>query len=101
MIARIWHGHTSPEDADKYEALLRHEIFTGIAGKNIEGYKGINLLRRALDNEVEFITIMWFESLDAVKKFAGEDYARSVVLEEARALLKRFDETSQHYEVVP
>jgi len=100
MIARIWHGYAASENADAYEALLRHEIFTGIKGKSIEGYKDINLLRRQLDNETEFITIMWFESLDAVKKFAGEDYAKSVVPEKARALLTRYDERSQHYEVI-
>ncbi len=100
MIARIWHGYTNHENADAYEALLRHEIFEGIANRNIEGFKNIQLLRRNINDEVEFITIMWFESIDAVKAFAGDDYEKAVVPDKAKRLLKRFDETSQHYELV-
>ena len=66
MIFRIWHGWTTPENADRYEALLKEEIFPGIASKNISGYRGIQLLRRHLNNEVEFMTIMQFESFEAV-----------------------------------
>lgn len=79
MIAKIWHGWTLPENADAYEALLRHEIFTGIEGREIPGYKGITLFRRDLGTEVEFITLMRFESLEAVRVFAGEDYSLAVV----------------------
>ena len=57
------------------------------------------MLRRSLDDEVEFITIMWFDSIDAVRTFAGENYDVAVVPPEARALLSRFDDKSQHYEV--
>jgi heme-degrading monooxygenase HmoA len=74
MISRIWHGCSLPSNADAYEALLKNEIFTGIQDRHIVGYKGIQLFRRSLDAEVEFITVMWFESLDAVRIFAGEDY---------------------------
>ena len=100
MIGRIWHGWTAPENADKYEQLLKTEIFSGIADKKIPGFKGIQLFRRPLDDEeVEFITIMWFDSLDDVKQFAGEDYELAVVPKKARAILSHFDERSQHYEV--
>ena len=99
MISRIWHGWTSHENADAYEALLKSEIFLGIENRQITGYKGIHLLRREIDNEVEFITIMWFESLEAVRAFAGEDYELAVVPPKARVLLSRFDTRSQHYEV--
>lgn len=99
MISRIWHGYTSPSNADEYEALLKSDIFTGIKNRQIAGYKGIQLFRRNLDAETEFITIMWFESLDAVRVFAGEDYEAAVVPPKARALLSRFDARSQHYEV--
>lgn len=99
MIARIWHGYTTPGNADAYESLLRTEIFHGIEGKKIRGFKGIQLLRRPMQEEIEFITIMWFESLDAVKQFAGEEYEKAVVPDKAQQLLKRFDSTSQHYEV--
>lgn len=99
MISRIWHGYTSPANADAYEALLKDEIFHGIQEREIAGYRGIQLFRRALNDEVEFITVMWFGSLDAVRAFAGEDYEVAVVPLKARALLAHFDERSQHYEV--
>jgi hypothetical protein len=99
MISRIWHGYTTPSNADEYEFLLKAEIFTGIQNRQIVGYKGIQLFRRSLDVEVEFITVMWFDSFEAVRLFAGEDYEVAVVPLNARALLSRFDERSQHYEV--
>ena len=100
MIARIWHGWTKPENADKYEKLLKEEIFPGIAAKQVSGYREIQLLRRPIGNdEVEFITIMWFDSWSAVKQFAGEDYEQAYVPAKARAVLARFDERSRHYEV--
>ena len=99
MIARIWHGYTTPGNADGYENLLRTEIFHGIESRSIDGFKDIQLLRRDTQSETEFITIMRFESLDAVKKFAGDDHEKAVVPEKARQLLKRYDATSQHYEI--
>jgi hypothetical protein len=99
MIGRIWHGWTNPENSDKYERLLREEIFPRIAAKKVAGYKGIQLFRRPLDNEVEFITIMWFDSIGAIRAFAGEDFEVAVVPPKARALLSRFDARSQHYEI--
>ncbi len=99
MIGRIWHGYTIPENADRYEALLKEEIFVGIQGRKIPGFREIQLFRRAVGDEVEFITIMWFDSIGAVKEFAGADYEACVVPPKARAVLKRFDARSQHYEV--
>lgn len=100
MIARLWHGWTTSANADAYEQLLRNEIFPGIAAKRIDGYRGFRVLRRALPSgEVEFITLMWFDSLDKVKAFAGDDYDVAVVPSQARAVLARFDERSQHYEI--
>jgi len=99
MIGRIWHGWTMPENADVYENLLRQEIFPGIAAKNVQGYRGIQLFRRPIGEEVEFLTIMWFESWEAVKQFAGEDYELAYVPPQARKVLARYDERSQHYEI--
>ena len=100
MISRIWHGWTSRKNADAYEELLRTEIFSGIAKRSIQGYRGIHLLRRDVDDGVEFVTIMWFDSLDAVRAFAGEDYEGAVVPAKARQLLSRFDSRSAHYQVI-
>ena len=99
MISRIWHGYTTPENANSYEELLRNEIFVGIRGRNINGFQEIQLFRRDLNNEVEFITVMWFDSIEAIRAFAGDDYEAAVVPPKARAVLSRFDERSQHYEV--
>lgn len=99
MIERIWHGWTTEENADVYERLLKEEIFPGIAEKDVDGYRGIRLLRRSLQDEVEFITIMRFESFDAVRELQGEEYERAYVPPEAREVLSRYDDWSQHYEV--
>ena len=99
MIARVWHGWTTPQNADAYETLLKAEVFPGIAAKGVAGYRGIELLRRPAGDEVEFVTIMWFDSLAAVKAFAGEDHESAYVPAKARAVLARFDDRSQHYEI--
>ncbi|HMD90397.1 MAG TPA: hypothetical protein VKF38_14640 [Anaerolineaceae bacterium] len=99
MISRVWHGWTKEANADTYEALLKSEIFTGIQKREIPGYRGIQLFRRANGEEVEFVTVMWFDSLDAVRIFAGEDYEAAVVPVSARKVLDHFDARSQHYEV--
>ncbi|MHC4638938.1 MAG: antibiotic biosynthesis monooxygenase [Planctomycetota bacterium] len=100
MNSRVWHGWTNRENADAYEALLRAEIFSGIAKRSIQGYRGIHLLRRAVEDGVEFVTIMWFDSLDAVRAFAGEDYEVAVVPAKARQLLSKFDDCAAHYQVI-
>jgi heme-degrading monooxygenase HmoA len=99
MISRIWRGWTTRHNADAYEALLRAEIFTGIIERGITGFRGIDLLRREVPEGMEFVTIMWFDSILAVRTFAGEDYEQAVVPAKARQLLLRFDERSAHYEV--
>jgi antibiotic biosynthesis monooxygenase (ABM) superfamily enzyme len=99
MISRVWHGWTTPANADAYESLLRSEIFVGIRERRIPGYRGIQLFRREAGAEVEFVTLMWFDSLDGVRAFAGPDHEVAVVPPAARALLSRFDARSQHYEV--
>lgn len=99
MISRIWHGWTTPENADAYELLLRNEVFEWIDNHQIAGYRGIQLYRRPLAEEVEFITIMWFDSLEDIRQFAGEDVEAAVVLPQAQALLAHYDVRSQHYEV--
>ena len=98
MISRIWHGWAKPEDADAYEKLLRSEILPGI--HRVKGFKGATVLRRELKSEVEFVTLTLFDSIEAVREFAGDDYERAVILPQARKLLARFDERSAHYETV-
>lgn len=98
MIARHWRGWTTPENANAYEALLRDEIMPSI--RRVPGCHGGYLLRgESGSSEVEFVVVHVFESLDALREFAGEDYARAVIEPEARALLCRADEVAVHYEV--
>ena len=78
MISRIWHGWTTPENADRYESLLKTEIFPGILARKIAGFRRSELLRRALEREVEFITVMRFESWESVKEFAGDHLDHAV-----------------------
>lgn len=99
MIKRIWHGWTTHANADTYESLLKEEIFPEIAAKRIPGYRNIELLRRPHEDEVEFITIMTFDSWNSVKEFVGEDLSVSYVPDKAKAVLSRWDDRSQHYEV--
>lgn len=99
-IKRIWHGYTTPERADEYEALLRQEVSVGIEAMKLGGLRRFDMLRRPAGDEVEFVTIMEFDDIDAVKAFVGEDYEQCYVPAEARAILSRFDERSQHYELL-
>ena len=99
MISRLWYGWTTPQNADAYETLLKTQIFPDIVERKIPGFRRIELLRRPDDDEVEFITLMWFDTMDAVKAFAGERANMAVVPPAARALLKGFDDMAAHYEV--
>lgn len=99
-ILRVWHGWTTPENADAYQALLHDTIFPGIEAKGIPGYRGIELLRLDRGSEVEFVTLMTFDSIRNVIDFQGADYARAYVPDAAQKVLKRWDPVSDHYEVV-
>jgi heme-degrading monooxygenase HmoA len=98
MIGRLWRGWTSPEDADRYEELVRTKILPGFYA--VAGYKGAYLFRRDGADETEFVALTLFEEMKAVRAFAGADYEAAVVPPEARELLSRFDRRSAHYEVV-
>lgn len=98
MIARLWHGWAREENALAYEELLRTEVLPGI--HRIQGYAGAYVLRSQADDLVEFVTVTLWESIDAVREFAGADYEAAVVPPEARRLLDRFDERSAHYEIL-
>jgi heme-degrading monooxygenase HmoA len=98
MISRLWRGWTTRENADAYETLLRTKILPGI--HRVKGYQGAYLLRRNVPDGVEFATLTLWESLDAIRVFAGEDYEVAVISPEARKLLSKFDGKSLHYETI-
>ena len=99
-ICRQWRGWTTRENADAYERIVRGEVIPRIEARNIPGFRHIDLMRRDLGEEVEFQTLMWFDSLDAIIAFMGEDYAVSHVPAAAQAVLKRFDSHAAHFEVI-
>ena len=97
MIARHWRGWTKLGDADAYERLLKETVLPGL--KAIDGYRGGYVLRADGPEEAEFVVINFFDSLDAVKRFAGSDYAVAVFEPEAKRLLSRIEPMATHYEV--
>jgi antibiotic biosynthesis monooxygenase (ABM) superfamily enzyme len=97
MIARVWKGWTRAEDADAYERLLREVVYPGL--RALPGYQGGYILRHEQGDETEFVTMNMFDSLDAVKAFAGEQYEVPVFEPEARRLLSRVEPIARHYEV--
>src|SRR6516165_2584148 len=98
MIARVWHGWTKPEEAGSYEAHLKPELLPGLSQTN--GFLGSYLLRRAVGEEVEFVTVILWDSLEDVRAVAGPDYEKAMIPEDRRTYLRRFDAEAAHYEVV-
>ena len=98
MIARIWHGWTNPADAKAYEKLLRDQIFPSIAARKIEGYRGAELLVREDGDEVEFVTLLRFDSMDAVTEFAGPETSKPVIFPKAEPLIARMEQ-ARHYRI--
>ena len=98
MISRVWRGWTARADADAYEAFLRDELFPQV--RRLGGFRGAQILRHDAGEEVEFVTVTRFESLDAVRAFAGEDYETPVIEPRARELLRRFEDRAHHYATV-
>ena len=100
MICRLWRGWTTKENAAAYERVVRGQVIPGIEARHIPGFLAIDLIRRDRDSDVEFMTLMWFDALDSLKAFMGEDYAVAHVPPEARAVLSNFDKRSAHFEVL-
>ena len=100
VIVRYWRGWTTPANADAYQDIVSNRVLPSIRDRGLAGYQGAYLLRRELDGEVEFATLMLFDSMDAVRAFGGADYEVAYVPPEARAVLARFDERSAHYETL-
>ncbi len=99
MIARVWHGWTSEGNADAYERHFRTTVLADL--HRLDGFEGAQLLRRQDGQEVEFVAITYFESIEAVRGFAGPDYGLAVIADEAKRVLSRYDRRAEHYTVVP
>lgn len=100
MIARVWHGWTTPDNAPEYERLTRKLVFPSIEKMKVKGYRKLSLAKRETAGEVEFMTVMLFDDLEAVKAFAGEDYEQSYILPEIDKVLLRHNEKVKHFEII-
>ncbi|MAB51580.1 MULTISPECIES: antibiotic biosynthesis monooxygenase [unclassified Marinobacter] len=98
MIARIWKGWTTHDNASAYEDLFKNNVLPKVT-QGVDGYISTNLLRRETGDNVEFTTIFWFESLEAVKSFAGPNFEQAVVPEQVKALVSHYEETVHHHDV--
>jgi len=98
MIARIWHGWTKRAEAKTYEILLRDEIFPSITARKINGYRGAELFIREDGDEVEFVTLLRFDSMAAVKEFAGAEASKPVIYPKAESLIIRMEQ-ARHYRI--
>jgi hypothetical protein len=98
MITRLWQGYTTPENADAYESFIRMDVFPKL--HEVRGFLGGKLLRRNLFQEVEFVALTHFDSLESVRTAAGEEFGYIIIPEAGRKLLSRFDQRVAIYEVV-
>jgi len=101
MIVRMWRGQAKAANADAYERFVTTTVFAELPA--IPGHRGAYLLRRPIStesgNEVEFVAVTLWESLAAIRGFAGETIDRAVVEPEARAVLSNFDDFVRHFEL--
>jgi antibiotic biosynthesis monooxygenase (ABM) superfamily enzyme len=96
MITRLWRGWTAVENADEYERFLLSELFPSM--RDIRGFRGADVLRRLEHDEVAFVTLTRFDSLDSIRAFAGDDYKTPVLEPQALALLSRYDQHALHFD---
>jgi antibiotic biosynthesis monooxygenase (ABM) superfamily enzyme len=101
MICRMWKGFTTPANAPAYERYLREELFPRLRATIADqGYLGHHILNREVGTEVEFITMVWFTSLEAIKSFSGEGFERAVLTDKAKSLVAHWEEFATHHQLV-
>lgn len=100
MIARTWIGWAPQENVDAYVSFLEGKVLKDI--RRIDGHHGAYVFKRPIseNGEMEFLVITFWESMEAIRQFAGDDPSVAVVEDEARALLSNFDEHVNHYDVI-
>ena len=97
-IIRTWKGWTTIENAPIYENMLINEVFPTVKKNGVNGLEKVSISTQNRKNEVEFFLILQFDSIDSVKKFAGENYEIAYIPENAKRVLLRYEKTAQHYE---
>ena len=100
LVCRLWRGIATNENAPRYETIVREQVIADIEAREMPGFLHIDLARRSVPEGVEFLTIMWFDGLDAVTRFVGADHEAAHVPTEARAVLLSFDPRAARFDVV-
>lgn len=96
-IIRTWKGWTTLENAPIYENMLIKEVFPEVKKKGVEGLEKVSISTMEKNNEVEFLLVLQFDSLESVKMFAGENYIMAYIPDNAKRVLSRYNETAQHF----
>jgi len=96
-IIRTWKGWTLLENAQTYEDMLTKKVFPSVKQRGVDGLEKVNVSTAQHRDEVEFLIVLQFESLDAVKQFAGEDYEKAFIPDYAKQVLTRYDDTAEHF----
>ena len=99
-IKRVWHGWTTKENANLYQRILQEEVIPGIEAKGISGLRKFEILRFEREDEVEFVTIITFDSLGDVISFQGEEYQKAYVPDAAQKVMKSWDLEIPHYDLI-
>ena len=100
-VKRFWRGWTSNENAERYQTIFYQEVIPGIEAKKPKGFLGAELLRRDLEHETEFMSILVFESMQNIIDLLGENYLDCYVPEAAKQVLSSWDEKARHYQTTP
>jgi len=98
VILRAWRGFAALENATAYQAHLLDSVRPKL--ERLAGYLGLYLVRRTVADEMEYQVLTLWESMDAIRAFAGDHPERAVVEPQAVAVLRRFDAEVRHYEVL-
>ena len=98
MIARVWRCTAANDKAADYIEHFNHGVLPEL--RQIDGYKGAYILRRELNDGVELTVVTLWQSMDSIRKFAGENVETAVVASGAQAVLRTFDQTVIHHEIV-
>lgn len=97
-IIRTWRGWTTLENAPIYEDMLVNEVFPSVKKKGVHGLEKVSISTQKKQKEVEFFLVLEFDCLDSVKAFAGEEYEKAYIPQNAKSILLRYDKTANHYE---
>jgi len=98
MVVRIWRGQATLENASAYCKHVTQTVFPSLT--NIQGHQGAYLLQRETNGQVEFLAVTLWDSIKAIKNFAGEDEETAIVEPAARAVLADFDDFARHYDLM-